>query len=229
VAAVLLGGCTTLDRATVRTPSSALSETDALSSALGRAWSAAAAASPDPALSAFRLLPNNLEAFAARVAMIDAAECTLDLQYYIIHNDDIGLFLIERLLAAADRGVRVRVLVDDMYTRDVQKGLVAFDAHENIELRIFNPWTQRSGKLVRSFEYLFTPRLNHRMHNKLIVADGIVAILGGRNLADEYFDLHDEFEYRDLDVAAAGPVVAGANRLFDKNGSLGLLPIEGQI
>jgi putative cardiolipin synthase len=214
LAAVLLGGCTTLDRGTARTPSSALSENDALSTTLGRTWSAAA--SPDSSLSAFRLLPNNLEAFAARVAMIDAAERTLDLQYYIFHNDDIGLSLIDRLVAAADRGVRVRILIDDMYAHGVEKGLVAFDSHENIELRIFNPWTQRSGKLVRGFEYLFTPRLNHRMHNKLIVADGIVAILGGRNLADEYFDLNDEFEYRDLDVAAAGPVVAGANRLFDE-------------
>jgi putative cardiolipin synthase len=214
VAVSLLGGCTTLDRATARTPSSALSESDALSTTLGGAWSAVA--SSDPTLSAFRLLPNNLEALAARVAMIDAAERTLDLQYYIFLNDDIGLFLVDRLVSAADRGVRVRILVDDMYAHGIEKGLVAFDAHENIELRIFNPWTQRSGGFVRGFEFLFTPRLNHRMHNKLIVADGIVAILGGRNLADEYFALNEEFDYRDLDVAAVGPVVAGANRLFDE-------------
>lgn len=204
----------TLDRRTERTPSSALTEAETQTTALGRAWDAAAP--EDPTLSAFHLLPNGLEAFAARVALIDAAERTLDLQYYIFKSDGIGLFLIDRLVAAADRGVRVRILVDDLYAHGIEKGLVVFDAHPNIELRIFNPWTQRSGGLVRGFEFLFSPRLNHRMHNKLFIADGIAAILGGRNLADEYFDLNSEFEFRDLDVAAVGPVVAGANRLFDE-------------
>src|SRR6185436_14142065 len=135
----LLGGCTTLDRNTPRTPSTVLSDADSQSTALGRTWSAMAPT--DTSLSAFRALPNGLEAFAARIAMIDAAERTLDLQYYIFASDETGLFVIDRLVAAADRGVRVRILVDDMYTHGIEKGLAAFDAHPNIELRIFNPWT----------------------------------------------------------------------------------------
>lgn len=211
--ALLLGGCVTLDRSAPRTPSVALAETEAKETTLGRTWSARAPA--DPELSAFRLLPNSLEAFAARVAMIDAAERTLDLQYYIFIDDETGLFIVDRLLTAADRGVRVRILIDDMHAHGVEEGLAAFDAHPNIELRIFNPWTQRSGALVRGLEFLVTPRLNHRMHNKAMIADGVLAILGGRNLADEYFDLSSEFEFRDLDVAIVGPAAADANRLFD--------------
>jgi putative cardiolipin synthase len=211
---IALGGCVTLDRDTPRTPSSALGEAETTSTTLGQAWATMAPA--DPELSAFRLLPASLEAFAARVALIDAAERTLDLQYYIFHADETGLFLIDRLMAAADRGVRVRILVDDMYTHGIEKGLAAFDAHPNIELRIFNPWSQRSGSLVRGLEFIASPRLNHRMHNKMFIADGSVAILGGRNLADEYFHLNPEFEYRDLDVAAVGPIVREANGLFDE-------------
>src|SRR5262245_4155313 len=138
VLVVVLGGCMSLDRNAPRMPSTALTETESMSTALGRAW--ADAAPTDPSLSAFRLLPNGLEAFAARAAMIDAAERTLDLQYYIFKSDDVGLFFIDRLVAAADRGVRVRILVDDMYAHGIEKGLVAFDAHPNIELRLFNPW-----------------------------------------------------------------------------------------
>src|SRR5688572_30215908 len=191
--AAWLGGCVTLDRDTPRSPSIALTAAEAKATTLGQTWTALAP--DDPNQSAFRALPNGLEAFAARVALIDAAERTLDLQYYIFHTDDTGLFIIDRLLAAADRGVRVRILVDDMYTHGIEKGLAAFDAHPNVELRIFNPWTQRSGAFVRAIEFLFSPRLNHRMHNKLFIADGVAVILGGRNLADEYFDLNPEFEF----------------------------------
>src|SRR5689334_3615430 len=146
-----LAGCVTIDRHTPRTDTTVLSEAEARSTTLGEKWSGMAPS--DASLSAFRLLPNSLEAFAARVALIDAAQKTLDLQYYTIHSDDTGLFIVDRLVTAADRGVRVRILVDDMYTRDIEKGLSAFDFHPNIELRIFNPWTQRSGGLVRGLEF----------------------------------------------------------------------------
>jgi putative cardiolipin synthase len=211
-AAVLLGGCVTLDRNAPRASSAALTGTEAGDTTLGRKWSAGAP--EDPQLSAFRLLPDNLEAFAARVAMIDAAERTLDLQYYIFTDDETGLFIVDRLVAAADRGVRVRILVDDMCAHGIEKGLAAFDAHPQIELRIFNPWRQRTGVPARLAEFLATPRLNHRMHNKTIIADGVLAVLGGRNLADAYYDLNSEFNFRDLDVAIIGPAVAEANCLF---------------
>ena len=223
---IALGGCTTLDLKVERTPSAALSTSESESTRLSQAW--AATAPDDASLSAFRLLPNNLEAFAARVAMIDASERTLDLQYYIFRPDDTGLLLVDRMVAAADRGVRIRLLVDDLCTHGFEEKLLAFDSHPNIELRIFNPWTQRGNKVARGLEFLFKSRLNHRMHNKLFIADGIVAILGGRNLADEYFSLNPEYDFRDLDVAVAGPVLRDANRLFDEfwNGP-DAIPIAG--
>src|SRR5436190_17767168 len=157
--ALWLSGCTTLDRDTPRLPSTALTAAETKTTTLGQTW--AAMAPGNPSLSAFRALPNRLEAFAARVALIDKAERTLDLQYYIIHSDDTGLFLIDRLVMAADRGVRVRILMDDMYAHGMEKGLAQFDAHPNIEMRLFNPWKNRDGSLMRGLEFLFTPRLNH--------------------------------------------------------------------
>lgn len=213
LAALASTACTTLDRNAPREPSHAIADAEIPSTELGRRW--AAIAPEDPSINAFRLLPNSLEALAVRIVLIDLAERTLDLQYYILVNDDTGRFLIERLVAAADRGVRVRLLLDDMYAHGVEGALMALDAHPNIELRIFNPWTQRGGMLARGTEFLFTPRLNHRMHNKLLIADGIVGIFGGRNIGDEYFSHHAEFEFRDLDVAVAGPVVAEGSALFD--------------
>jgi cardiolipin synthase C len=225
-AAAVAGGCVTLDRDTPRTASVALTTSEAMATTLGTKWSAAAP--EDPSLSAFRLLPSSLEALAARIALIDAAERSLDLQYYIFHGDETGLFLVDRLVTAADRGVRVRILIDDMYAHGIEQGLAVFDAHPNIELRLFNPWTQRGSKLARGLEFLVTPRLNHRMHNKLFVADGTAAIFGGRNLADEYFDLHAEFEFKDFDVVALGPVATVADEVFDSfwNGP-DAIPITG--
>src|SRR5690349_9791465 len=115
--AVSLAACTTMDRKTPRRPSVSLTESEVESTALGKAWDAAEP--DDPSFSAFRLLPNNLEAFAARVAMIDAAERTIDLQYYIFRPDETGLLLVERMVAAADRGVRVRILIDDICTHGI--------------------------------------------------------------------------------------------------------------
>src|SRR5881396_2819323 len=150
--------------------------------------------------SAFRLLPTGLEAFVARAVLIELAERTLDLQYYIFHPDQTGSLIIDRLIAAADRGVRVRVLLDDWGTLEKKDELVAgLDAHQNIEIRVFNPYVHRSG-LHRLGELLtsFT-RVNRRMHNKQFIADGVATILGGRNIGDEYFSL-GELDFQDVDV-----------------------------
>jgi len=207
------GACTSIDRETPRSPSTVLTTDESKATALGRLWIAMEPS--DPALSAFRPLPNNLESLAARLALIDAAERTVDLQSFIFNNDDTGLYLVDRLVAAADRGVRIRILIDDLCAHGVETGLALIDAHPNIELRLFNPWTYRGGPLTRIPEFILTPRLNHRMHNKLFIADGTVAIFGGRNLSDEYLGYHTDFDYRDLDVAATGPVAADAGRIFD--------------
>jgi cardiolipin synthase C len=170
---------------------------------------------PGAERSAFRLLPNGIDAFVARAVLIELAERTLDLQYYIFHPDQTGSLIVERLIAAADRGVKVRVLLDDWGTLDKKDESVAgLDAHPNIDVRLFNPYTHRSG-LYRLGELLIDfNRMNRRMHNKLFVADGIAAILGGRNIGDEYFGVA-ELDFQDVDVLGAGPVAREASASFE--------------
>ncbi len=142
------------------------------------------------------------------------ARASLDLQYYIFSNDTTGKIIISRLLEAADRGVRVRLLVDDLGTR-VDNPLVAIlHSHPNIEIRLFNPVKTRQGPL-RLMEMAATfSRSNHRMHNKLMLADSLVMIAGGRNLADEYFS-NTLVDFQDVDVLAAGPIVRDGTQSFD--------------
>jgi putative cardiolipin synthase len=165
--------------------------------------------------SAFRLLPTGLDAFVARAGLIDIAERTLDLQYYIFHRDQTGSLITDRLIAAADRGVRVRLLIDDWGTLDKNDESVAdLNAHPNIDVRLFNPYTHRSG--LRRFVELLTSfrRVNRRMHNKLFVADGVATILGGRNIGDEYFSL-GELDFQDVDVLGFGPVAHQSTSSFE--------------
>ena len=139
------------------------------------------------------------------------------MQTYIWHADATGAFLANELLAAADRGVRVRLLVDDMDARAKNYGFAALHAHPNIEVRMFNPFESRSGTLAFVFEALGSAkRINRRMHNKTWIADNRIAIAGGRNLGDEYFGASDEVNFVDLDLAMVGPVVRDASASFDR-------------
>lgn len=166
--------------------------------------------------SAFRLVADGLDAFALRVQLVRRARHTLDLQYYIIHADETGQLLAAEVLRAADRGVRVRILLDDIYAAANDRVLLALESHQHIEIRLFNPWRRRSGAAGRVFDFIATGgRLNQRMHNKLFLADGAAAVLGGRNLGDEYFALHRELDFRDLDVLAVGAAARAAGRSFD--------------
>jgi putative cardiolipin synthase len=169
-----------------------------------------------PGQSGARLLPDGFDAFALRVLTARAAARTLDMQYYIWHSDATGQFLAHELLQAADRGVRVRLLLDDMDARSRDAELVALDRHERIEVRLFNPFATRSG-ILRTLRELFTraSRLNHRMHNKSWIADRQIALVGGRNIGDEYFAASDDLNFVDLDVLLAGPVVKHASNVFD--------------
>ncbi len=164
--------------------------------------------------SGIHLLDRGIDAFVARLVLADAAERCIDLQYYIWHADTTGLLLTERLIAAADRGVRVRMLIDDWGTAIKDANLLALDAHSNIEVRLFNPvplrWSRRLGALLNF------GRANRRMHNKLYVADEQVIIVGGRNIGDEYFGAHPDLEFGDLDVLAVGPVLKDACASFDR-------------
>ncbi|WP_347303378.1 phospholipase D family protein [Croceibacterium sp. TMG7-5b_MA50] len=158
-----------------------------------------------PGLSGLHLLEDGLDAFAARLLLIRRAQRTLDLQYYIWHGDRTGTLLLEELHKAAERGVRVRVLLDDNGIAGLDRALAALDAHPLIEVRLFNPFRIRWPKAV-GFLTDFR-RLNRRMHNKSLTADCAATIVGGRNIGDEYFGAHEGPLFADLDVLAIGEVV----------------------
>lgn len=165
--------------------------------------------------SGFLVLDSGREAFLKRLAIISAAEKAIDLQYYIWNSDQSGRILAQQLLMAADKGVYVRLLLDDFNVGDRDNVFGVMDAHPNIELRLYNPNASRKG-LAKVFGLLGNfGRLNQRMHNKSIVVDGSVAVVGGRNIGDEYFDLHEEMNFRDRDVLAIGKIVADVSKSFD--------------
>jgi putative cardiolipin synthase len=173
----------------------------------------AEAAGRHPGESGFSIIRDGRTAFTARVALTELAEKSLDVQYFIWEADETGRILAERLLRAADRGVRVRVLLDDINIHGRDAVVAAMDAHPNIEIRLFNPFAYRG---FPGFEYLSNfNRVNHRMHNKLMVADNAVAIVGGRNIGNHYFEVSTDANFRDLDIAAGGPVVREISSVFD--------------
>lgn len=158
-------------------------------------------------------LVDPLDAFVARSALIQLAERSIDLQYYIWHPDTSGMMLFRELYAAAERGVRIRLLLDDNNTRGMDDLLSILNDHPNIEIRLFNPFTNRK---VRFLGYLIDfKRLNHRMHNKSFIVDGEAAIIGGRNIGDEYFAAGDGMVFADLDVIAIGNIVKYLSQDFD--------------
>ncbi len=171
-----------------------------------------------PGESAFYLLPSGIDAFVARMQLIDAAERTLDLQYYIFHGDITPKLVVERMWAAADRGVKIRLLVDDWNIQGKDYVLAMIDAHPNIEVRVFNPVAgSRSSSLSRPFYYLLgAERIKKRMHNKAFVVDNTVAIVGGRNIGDEYFQAHEDVNFEDMDLMAMGPIAKEVSAGFDE-------------
>jgi putative cardiolipin synthase len=209
VIAFSVAGCATVPKEYPRNPSTAFSDYSATS--LGQLFEAAAVQHPGE--SGFGIIRHGRQAFTDRVALTELAEKSLDLQYYIWERDETGRILAERLVRAADRGVRVRVLLDDINLSGRDAPIAALDAHPNIEVRIFNPFANRGARL---FDFAIDlDRVNHRMHNKLMVADNAVAIVGGRNIGNHYFSVATEANFRDLDIAAAGPVVRDTSGVFD--------------
>ncbi|PRX31238.1 putative cardiolipin synthase [Paraburkholderia sp. BL18I3N2] len=207
---MLLSACASLPPQTGRTTTHALTDTD--STRLATAFIPQERKHPDN--SAFHLLPNGVDALLARIVLAETAERTLDLQYYIWHDDLTGRHLADAVLKAADRGVRVRVLLDDLGTGADDKVLLAISSHPNIEIRLFNPIANRTfKKLGTALEF---SRVNRRMHNKALIADNQAAILGGRNIGDEYFGASSEVDFGDLDVLTFGPVVHKVSNAFDE-------------
>jgi len=168
----------------------------------------------EPDQSGFWLLDNNADALTWRLALIDEAVSSLDLMYYLWYADDSGRLLLKRVIQAANRGVKVRFIVDDLLLIGKDKTLVALHEHPNIQLRIFNPWRNRKAGRGVEFVARFS-QLNSRMHNKLLIADNHATILGGRNIGDSYFGLSHKFNFHDLDVLGIGPVARQAAGMFD--------------
>ena len=168
--------------------------------------------------SAFRIISVGVDGFLVRAQMIDAAEKTLDLQYFIFRGDETGRLITDALIRAADRGVRVRVLVDDGATVAGDEQISALDAHPNIEIRIFNPFSYRGHNTIRrTIEFmLHASRLDYRMHNKLLIVDNAAALIGGRNIGNQYFQMDPDSQFADDDVFAAGPIAMQLSTTFDE-------------
>ena len=211
--ALLLGlsGCASVDMP--REVSQALPASE---SAFGRSVQRQAA--PYDGRSGFRLLPNSNEAFRARAELIRNAQASIDLQYYIVHDGLSTRALVHELLRAADRGVRVRVLLDDTTSDGLDTLMGTLAAHPNIQIRVFNPLhLGRSTGVTRAVGRLFNlSRQHRRMHNKLFLVDNSMAIVGGRNLGDEYFDAEPNLNFTDIDLLGVGPVAEQLGHGFDQ-------------
>ncbi|MDM0013509.1 phospholipase D family protein [Variovorax sp. J22P168] len=176
-----------------------------------------AASTPPGEHSGFRLMPLGVYSLDARIQLARRARQSLVVQYYQLENDATGRLLMRAVREAAARGVKVRVLVDDLYTANSQQPLLALAQTPNVEVRLFNPFCCGRGGFVSRFAA--SPqdiaRLNHRMHNKLFIADGVVAVVGGRNISDEYFVLSEAQNFIDMDALVVGRVVAELETIFD--------------
>lgn len=206
---LVLSGCASVDFDYPKVETHA--PTDTGDTYLGRQLQGRAEEHPD--MSGFYSIPDGIDALAARILLAARAEVSIDAQYYLIKNDITGNAFIHSLLKAADRGVRVRLLIDDIFTGGYDAGMAGLDSHPNFEIRIFNPFARRSMRFmdgVTSFS-----RINRRMHNKSFTVDNQVTIIGGRNIADEYFGARVDAKFGDLDVMGIGPVVQDVSNMFD--------------
>jgi putative cardiolipin synthase len=210
-ALVIVTGCASIDYDYPRSES--YFEPDTADTYLGQQIIPVVASKP-PEQSGFYPMEDGIDALAARLLLAQRAEKTIDVQYYLIKNDIIGRAFILSLLRAADRGVRVRLLLDDMFTKGYDIGMAAVHSHPNFEIRIFNPF--RRGAAGRTLGAITEfGRINRRMHNKSFTVDNQITIIGGRNIADEYFGVREDAKFGDLDVVGVGPVVQDVTSMFD--------------
>jgi len=209
---LMVSGCANVRHDVPRVPSHAITEGDRTT--VGRVFAAQAAR--HPGLSGFQVIAAGRAAFVTRAALADSAERTLDLQYYSVGEDLTTDLLLLRIVAAAERGVRVRILLDDIHAPTRLFARRAIAAHHGIQVRLFNPFSFGTSSLARLVEFVFDgERLNRRMHNKLWVTDNAAAVVGSRNLGDEYFDANESANFSDVDLLAAGPIVKELSRAFD--------------
>jgi len=216
MAFLLLAGCASLPPASAQPKPVTYAINRPLETRLGRAFHALAKERGTD--SGFHLISIGIDGLTARLEMIDAAERSLDVQSYIFRADNSGNLIVQALLRAADRGVRIRILVDDGDTVAGDERILALAAHAGFEVRIYNPLRYRGhSRILRSVEFLFNEsRLDYRMHNKLMVADNAVAIIGGRNIGDQYFQIDPQSQFGDDDLVVAGSIVQRLSGVFDE-------------
>jgi putative cardiolipin synthase len=212
-ALLALAGCASLPENVDRPVSTAFEDTHGTGLALASRQHLDSTGRADSGESGFLLLGNGPDAFAARAALAGAAERSIDAQYYLLHNDLTGKLFVDQLIKAADRGVRVRLLVDDMDLGGRTLGAAMLDYHPHIEVRLFNPFVRNTSRLTQLMTGFGS--VTRRMHNKTYTVDNQVAILGGRNIGDEYFGADPELDFTDIDVLLIGPVVNAVSDSFD--------------
>lgn len=202
-------GCATIDWDAPKSESRAL--TDTSDTSLARLLSDEVLLHPQQA--GFYPIYEGIDALALRLLMAERAEKSIDAQYFLIYDDIVGNVFAHSLLAAANRGVRVRFLLDDVLSQGLDPGLATLDSHENIEVRVFNPFANRRFRALDAPTSL--GRITRRMHNKSFTVDNQVSLIGGRNIAGEYFGARSDVQFADLDVLTVGPVVGEVSDTFD--------------
>lgn len=206
----LFSGCSGLPENNERSPSQKITDGD--QTILGKAFTQILEQHPDK--SGGYMLRSGRDAFVGRAVLARRAERSIDVQYYMFHQDTVGRLLIKELVAAADRGVRVRFLLDDMYGGEADDVWLALNSHPSFEVRLFNPFVRGRSKNLQFITDL--KRVNHRMHSKTFTVDNQAAIVGGRNIGDEYFSIDPNLAFTDRDVIAIGPVVPDVSDQFDE-------------
>ena len=204
----LVAGCASIDYDYPRDESHVLPDTQ--DTYLGKALADDVAAHPGE--SGFYTISDGIDSLALRLLLAERAERSIDAQYFLIYNDFVGNAFANALLKAANRGVRVRFLLDDILSKGLDPGLATLDSHPNIEVRIFNPLNHRSARALNIGQY---DRMTRRMHNKSFTVDNQITLIGGRNIAGEYFDARADEQFLDLDVLAVGPIVSDVSEMFD--------------
>ena len=210
--AITVTGCSTLPKHTIESIPETTLQVDTTQTTLAQIIQPLQEQHPE--LTGYLVLFEPLEALSARLRLIDKAEKTLDLQYYIWDNDKVGALALHALIRAADRGVRVRLLIDDNNAKSTEGIFLALAQHPNIEVKLFNPYRFRKYRALDMI--LDLKRINRRMHNKSFIADQQVALIGGRNMTNQYYNVSDNYQFSDVDVMLVGSAVKDISHSFDE-------------